>query len=48
MDSAAEFAQEVPLPLVFVLGTKSAQEYIIKSYEQMTFPKKCPYIVFNV
>ncbi len=42
MDPVIEFVQEQPTPLAFVLGPKSAYEYLSKVYEDATFPRKIP------
>ena len=40
MDPSIEFAQEVPLPLVVVLGKKSCHEYLTKAYDETAMTKK--------
>ena len=43
MDPGIEFAQEFPNPLVFLLGTKSSQDYLINVYDTTPIPKKSSY-----
>ncbi len=47
MDPAIEFVQEQPTPLVFVLGAKTAHEYLSKAYEETLLAKKPPYFTPN-
>ena len=42
MDPAIAFVEEHGAPLVFVLGPKTASEYVVKAYEDSTVAKKFP------
>ena len=43
MDSGLQLIQKPPLPLVFILGPKESQDYLIKAYNEITVPKKTTY-----
>lgn len=40
MDPEIEFITEIPFPLVFILGSKEIQDYLIKGYNETAVPKK--------
>lgn len=43
MDPELEFLKGIPSPLVFVLGSKESQDYLIKAYNETNVPKKTTY-----
>ena len=40
MDPELEFINEIPYPLVFILGSKETQDYLIKGYNETVSSSK--------
>ena len=43
MDSDIEYAEDDVIPLIYMLGTKSNHEHLIKLYNNAPIPKMTPY-----